>query len=109
VFYLDFENIELIHGLSNDSIVLKKLENEKYDLVCIDGDHQYEAVCNDIRNFSQKIEKGGFLVMDDASCNIPGTKFWKGHQSVSNACDEIKPHIFKNVLNVGHNRIFQRV
>lgn len=47
--------------------------------------------------------------MDDSSCNIPGTKFWKGHQSVSDACFIIEDLGFKNILNVGHNRIFQKL
>jgi hypothetical protein len=49
--------------------------------------------------------------MDDASFNLPGAEnneYWKGHKSVSDACDIIPDLGFKNVLNVGHNRIYQK-
>jgi len=47
-------------------------------------------------------------VIDDASCNLPGTAFWKGHESVSRAADHWGGPGFVNVLNVGHNRVYKR-
>ena len=48
------------------------------------------------------------LVADDAGCELPGTVFWKGHESVSRAARELPALGFTNVLNVGHNRVYQR-
>src|SRR5690606_936560 len=110
-FNLDFERISLYKGLSTDKEILDKLCDEKFDLIYIDGDHNQSVVEMDIRNFSSKISPGGLLVMDDASCNIPGGEngvYWKGHQSVSAACEIIPQLGLVNVLNVGHNRIYQR-
>lgn len=60
-------------------------------------------------NYSPKVTKNGFLVIDDASSNIPGFTFWKGIQEVSDANEKIDPVPFKNVLNIAHNRIFQKI
>ena len=46
--------------------------------------------------------------MDDAANLIPGSKFFKGIEEVSRATEEIDPLVYKNVLNVGHNRVFQK-
>jgi hypothetical protein len=48
-------------------------------------------------------------VMDDASCFLPGTGFWKGLEAVSVAAEDIPALGFENVLNVGHNRVYRRV
>ena len=45
---------------------------------------------------------------DDASCDLSGTAFWKGHDGVSRAAQVIPSLGFRNVLNVGHNRVFER-
>ena len=108
-FGLDFSKVNLVKGYSSDPAVLEKFSNTKLDLVYVDGDHSYQGSLSDINHFSDKINQGGFLVIDDASCNIPGTVFWKGHQSVSDACEMIDSDKFKNILNVGHNRVFQKV
>jgi hypothetical protein len=101
----------LYRGLSTDKKILTELKLKKYDLVYIDGDHRRHIVEQDIKNFAPKINYGGFLVMDDAAYYLPGGEnnlYWKGHQSVSDACEIIPAFGFVNVLNVGHNRIYQR-
>lgn len=110
-FDLNFQSIKIYHGLSSDSHILSELSSCVFEIVYIDGDHRKEAVERDIRNFTPKITPGGFLIMDDAACNIPGgenNEYWKGHQSVSDACEQISSSDFENVLNVGHNRIYRK-
>ncbi|MGV3464694.1 MAG: class I SAM-dependent methyltransferase [Heyndrickxia sp.] len=108
-FELDFTSVNIIKGYSNNLEIRNAIEDERYDIVYIDGDHSYEGATFDIINYSKQLKKDGFLVVDDASCNIPGSVFWKGHQSVSDACKHIDTSKFKNILNVGHNRIFQKL
>lgn len=111
-FELDFDNVKLYKGLSSDEIILSELRQIEFDLIYIDGDHTRAGVETDIANFAPIVRTGGFLVMDDASCNLPGgenNKYWKGHQSVSDACEGIGAFGLENVLNVGHNRIYRRL
>jgi hypothetical protein len=107
-FSLDFQAVDLIKGYSSDADVIGRVSNRSYSVVYIDGDHRYEGVVADIKNYAPLVCPNGFLVMDDASANLPGTAFFKGHQSVSDACELIEPLGFNNVLNVGHNRVYRR-
>lgn len=108
-FALDFSRVRLIEGYSNTPNVLKAVEPENYALIYIDGDHTFEGVTQDIINYSSHVLPNGFLVMDDASYYLPGNDFWKGHEKVSRACEMIPSLGFMNVLNIGHNRIYQKV
>lgn len=108
-FDLDFAQVRLIHGYSNHPEVLASLQHETFSLIYIDGDHSFEGATADIQNYHSRIAPGGFLVMDDASFYLPGTGFWKGHETVSRACECIPALGFVNVLNIGHNRVYQKV
>jgi predicted O-methyltransferase YrrM len=107
-FDLPAETLELIEGSSADPAVIARVAGRKFGLIYIDGDHAYDAVCADIRLYAPMIPPGGFLAMDDAACFLPGKTFWKGIKSVSEACETIPPLGFKNVINVGHVRLYQR-
>lgn len=106
---LDFDQINLIKGYSNDENVVSQVKDKTFDMVYIDGDHSYKVCKEDIDNYAKLIKPNGFLIMDDASNLIPGTKFFKGIMEVSKACEEIDTSVFKNVLNVGHNRVYQKI
>jgi len=108
-FDLDYGAVEIHRGLSTDTAIMQTVAKHGFSLVYVDGAHTYEGVVHDIETFSPLIRTGGFLVMDDASCELPGTRFWKGHPSVSRACGRIDSTRFVNVLNVGHNRVYKRV
>ncbi len=106
---LDFNDVRLHRGYSTDAGILSAVTNEKYHIVYVDGDHTYDGALHDFKTFGPKVVKGGWLVADDASCDLPSTAFWKGHQAVSRAVREVPAMGFKNVLNVGHNRVYERV
>ncbi|MBX7126278.1 MAG: class I SAM-dependent methyltransferase [Cyclobacteriaceae bacterium] len=108
-FNLDFGKVSLHKGYSNAPEILERTKDSMYDLIYVDGDHSYNGALFDLQHYGPKIRLNGLLVVDDASCNIPGTVFWKGHQSVSDACNSIDATKFANVLNVGHNRVFRRI
>jgi hypothetical protein len=106
---LDLKEVNLIKGYSNNPDVVKQVADKTFDLVYIDGDHSYKVCKEDLDNYAVLIKPNGYLIMDDAANLIPGTKFFKGIEEVSRATEEIDPKIFKNILNVGHNRIFQKI
>ena len=111
-FELDFESLNLIKGYSTDASIFQELPEEEFDVIYVDGDHSFEVVKKDLLNYTPKIKKGGYLITDDSSCNLPGGGegiFWKGHQSVSDAVEIVPSLGFENILNIGHNRIFRKV
>ena len=63
------DNINIIRGYSQEPAVIQKA-NGKYDILFIDGCHDYEAVCKDLDNYCDMIKKDDFLVMDDCACHI---------------------------------------
>ena len=108
IFELDFPSVRVIKGYSSDVSVLNTIKNEQFHLIYIDGDHRFESVIEDIKNYSPQIIPNGFLVMDDASWFLPGSSYHKGHKAVSEACEIIPSMGFTNVLNIGHNRVYQK-
>jgi hypothetical protein len=107
-FELSEKNIWFLRGYSQDQHVYEQLDGRLFDVIYIDGGHRYEQVAQDLTKYSRLVAPDGYLVIDDASCKQPGSKFWKGLESVSRAVDDWGALGFKNVLNVGHNGVYKR-
>jgi Methyltransferase domain len=107
-FGVEFSEVHLMRGYSNSPKVIEALKSEQFQLIYLDGDHTYEGAESDIRIYAPKVVPGGWLVMDDAAFDLPGTSFWKGYETVARACKMLPGLGFTNVLNVGHNRVFEK-
>lgn len=115
-FNLSFNsNINLIKGDSTKTEIKTRLINMKsFDIVYIDGCHDYNCVISDIELTKQIVKVNGFVVLDDSSCfkslsNEPGR--FKGHIDVCNAVKE-KLELdtdFVELICVGHNRVFKKI
>ena len=108
-FALRVTDVKLIKGYSQDEQVRRQVAGRSFDIVYIDGGHRFEEVTADLAFYAPLVTAGGYLVMDDASCKVPGTAFRKGHESVSRAVEDWGAPGFVNVLNIGHNRIYLRI
>jgi hypothetical protein len=108
-FDLDFGSVRAIRGLSGDPTVRERLAGERFELVYIDGDHSYEGAHGDLLTYGPAVVPGGYLVVDDAAWDLPGSAFFKGFEAVARACRVLPDLGFRNVLNVGHNRIFRKL
>jgi len=108
-FGLDFDRVELHRGYSTAPAILAGLKDATFHVIYVDGDHTYEGALHDFKTFGPKVVPGGWLIADDAGAHLPGTAFWKGHEAVSRAAEVLPSLGFKNVLNISHNRIFERV
>lgn len=105
---LDFEKVRLHRGFSTDPGLKAQLETARFEILYVDGDHREAGARHDFREYGAKVVPGGWLVADDAGHDLPGNTFWKGYPEVTAALDELPALGFSNVLNVGHNRVFQR-
>jgi hypothetical protein len=101
---------KIIKGLSTDENIIK-LTNNKYNIVYIDGGHEYEIIKSDLKNYPQMATD--YLVIDDCAnkFQIPFGMF-AGIESVSNAVDEFLPPYTNNesfiyLGNIVHNRIWR--
>lgn len=108
-FDVNIDAVSLYHGYSTDQRILEKVASSTYHVVYIDGDHTFQGALHDFKVFGPKVVKGGWLVADDAGYFLPGNDFWKGHEAVSRAATILPDMGFQNVLNIGHNRIYERV
>lgn len=105
---LSFDAVQLHRGYSTAPDILERLKDQQFEIIYVDGDHREAGARHDFTTFGAKVVPGGWLVADDAAHDLPGTGFWKGYPQVTSALSELIPLGFVNVLNVGHNRIFQR-
>ncbi len=83
-----------------------------WDCIYIDGSHDYEIVKKDWALCSSQVKAGGIIVMDDASLYTeyqPPFFGFKGHHGPSKVSNEVPNSNFKEVLRVGHNRVFKKI
>jgi hypothetical protein len=103
---------ELIVGRSDEPRVISLARVHQYDMVYIDGGHDYKDVIADISNYADTVKVGGFLVMDDASIGrLNVGSCWSGLEAVALAVATTldKDPRFKFLLAVGHINVFQRI
>lgn len=114
-FNLDFNfTNEFIQGNSIDDSIKTRIKNRGvFDIVYIDGCHDYECVVSDIYLMQDITKIGSIVIMDDASCDKKIERFniHKGHPEVCKAVSEKieKSDFFEEIICVGHNRVFKRI
>jgi hypothetical protein len=104
-------NPNLHKGFSTNSEMVGVIKSKKWDLIYIDGNHDYDVAKFDFDNCSKMLKVGGLLVLDDSSLNLtynPNFYASKGHPGPSTVADEISKNDFVEILTVGHNRVFQK-
>lgn len=113
-FNLDFsfEKNLIVGDSTSEKIKQQILDKKFFDLIYIDGGHDYNSVVSDIELVKQITKKNSYIVFDDSSCHkdLPNNLF-KGHLEV---CDALKSNLendknFIETLCVGHNRVFKRI
>jgi hypothetical protein len=103
------KNYLILDEFSTSSKSINFISSKKWDLIYIDGNHDYEVVKMDFNNCSNNLKIGGLLVLDDSSLFtnfIPPFYSNSGHPGPSKVADEIDLNTFKELLSVGHNRVF---
>lgn len=102
----------LVKALSTDPTAQLTIASRRWDCVYIDGNHDYEIAKKDWDCCSRNLNRGGLIVLDDSSL----TTSYKaplfataGHPGPSELARQIKDSSdFSEILQVGHNRVFQR-
>lgn len=85
---------------------------QPWDVIYIDGNHDYEIARQDWEMCRQAVAPYGLIVLDDSALDTdytPPAFATGGHPGPSRLAREIEPGQFREILAVGHNRVFQRV
>lgn len=109
-------NVHLVRSLSDTNYGRQFILSQNWDLVYVDGSHDYMAVRSDCDAGITALRSGGLLVMDDAALYvdyIPKMGSFAGHPGPSEvAVEMISGSLAKGQLhflgNVGHNLVFQK-
>lgn len=111
-FNLPFNNEQIIKGNSTDLNIKETVKSlGMFDVIYIDGGHDYDTVVSDIDLAKQICKPNGYIVADDSSVFLDlGLNVFKGHKEVSLAVDtHLKTdNNFTEKNCVGHNRIFKK-
>lgn len=112
-FNLPFSEDQIIVGDSTSKEAQSQAAARgPFDVVYIDGCHEYDFVVKDLLFYGGIVKRGGYLVVDDSSNFL--NMYWgsfPGIEDVSRAVRDTiegKPE-WKHVMAVMHNRIFRRV
>jgi SAM-dependent methyltransferase len=102
----------LLRAYSTDPQAQELIRSRSWDMVYIDGNHDYEVAKCDWQICSQAVRPGGLVVLDDSGLSSryqPPIFATRGHPGPSQVAEEIPRHEFAEILQVGHNRVFQKI
>lgn len=102
----------LVKAFSTAPEAVAHLASRKWDLVYIDGNHDYEVAKADWEHCTANLAPGGVVVLDDSALHTsftPPPFATKGHPGPSQLANEIDRTQFREILQVGHNRVFQKL
>ncbi len=102
----------LLRASSLDPEALGLIASKSWDLIYIDGNHDYEVALQDWQVCSRHVKPGGVIVLDDAGLYTPYNPrsfATAGIDGPSRLAREIDRSRFREILQVGHNRAFQKI
>ena len=103
---------QLLRAHSTDPEAVQLIASRSWDMIYIDGNHDYEIVRVDWQNCARHVKPGGLIVLDDAGLDTafaPPLFATPGHPGPSRVAREIDRAGFREVLQVGHNRAFEKL
>ena len=101
----------LIRAFSTDPVALEHIRSRRWDLIYIDGNHDYEVALADYEACRDNLADGGLLVMDDSSLYTdyqPPRFSFAGHPGPSRVVQERAMKELRFLGGVGHNNIFMK-
>lgn len=110
--YFNLPMPEVCRHYSTDPEAIEFVQSRKWDLIYIDGNHDYEVVSKDWLVCSRSIKNGGVIILDDSALYTdyrPPRFATAGHPGPSKVANEIQQNEFIEIFHAGHNRVFQKI
>ncbi|MFC1545937.1 class I SAM-dependent methyltransferase [Pseudomonadota bacterium] len=101
----------LVSAYSTDPVALAHIRSRRWNLIYIDGNHDYEVALADYEICKDNLADDGLLVMDDSSVYAdfqPPRFSFAGHPGPSRVVQERAMKELCFVGGVGHNNVFMR-
>ena len=110
--YFGLPNPDLLKAFSTDVEALQVIESGNWDLIYIDGSHEYSVVNSDLKAAAKGLVSGGILVIDDSSLftdfKLSTSEAFRGHPGPSKVFEEIDSSEFEFLFGVGHNNVLRK-
>jgi len=109
--HFQLQRPSLLRAYSTDPEAVRLIGSQQWCVTYIDGNHDYEIARKDWEACSQAMKPGGVIVLDDSGLNTayrPPPMATGGHPGPSRLAQEIDRSVFTEILQVGHNRAFQK-
>jgi hypothetical protein len=103
---------ELVQAFSTEAAACDRVTQNYWDAIYIDGNHDYEVARADWDLCAAHVAAGGVIVLDDSALGTtfqPPAFATAGHPGPSRVAREVDETRFREILRVGHNRVFQRI
>lgn len=103
---------KLLKAFSTDPAALDLIRSQTWQAVYIDGNHDYAVAKSDWEACAASVAPGGIIVLDDSGLTTtyqPSRFATGGHPGPSRLAQEIDRARFWEILQVGHNRVFQKI
>ena len=98
----------LIRGYSNETNIKNSFAKNFYDLVYIDGAHDFDTVLNDYRFALEIVKEGGLVCFDDSSINFKNQGKFQGHPGPSKVVTEYALQELNYLFTCGHLNFFEK-
>ena len=102
----------MLKAFSTDDSAKKLVASREWSFIYIDGNHDYEIARADWELCAAHLRPGGLIVLDDSGLTTkyaPPIFATGGHPGPSRLAQEIDRTRFREILQVGHNRVFQKI
>lgn len=97
---------------STSPVAREFIHRHEWDLIYIDGNHDYDVAVQDWQVCSESVASNGIIVLDDSALETdyhPPRFATAGHPGPSRVAREVSEQRFREILAAGHNRVFQRI
>jgi hypothetical protein len=105
----DLPDPHFLNAYSTDATAIEYIKSRQWDLIYIDGNHDYTVVLADYILCKSALAKGGLLIMDDSSLYTkfrPPAFSFSGHPGPSRVLQEHAMKEMHFLGGIGHNNVF---
>ncbi len=109
--HFDLAMPKLVRSYSTDPDAANYLGSKLWDVIYLDGNHDFDVVLSDYRMAIKFLKPGGLICLDDSSLYLsyPISGDFRGHHGPSQVVRDHALDELTHFLTVGHNNFFIKV